>query len=98
MNDTANGLKGGDCTAGQPNGTSTEYEEGIDINQSLLNGGAAGAAPTDGGIASIDPTRLIRDPYNNCKPVYPWNFPRTNTIFGVIHRHVKDSMGVNELG
>ena len=22
---------------------------------------------------------------NGCKPVYPWNFVRTNTIFGVIH-------------
>ena len=87
MHDTGNGLKAGNCTARQPNGTSTEYEEGIDINQSLLNGGAPGAAPTDGGVASIDPTRLIRDPYNNCKPVYPWNFPRTNTIFGVIHRN-----------
>lgn len=85
--DTGNGLKGGNCIAGQPNGTSTEYEEGIDINQSLLNGGAPGAGPTDGGIASIDSTKLIRDPYNNCRPVYPWNFPRTNTIFGVIHKN-----------
>jgi hypothetical protein len=87
VNDTGNGLKGGNCTAGQPNGTRTEYEEGIDLNQSLLNGGAPGAAPTDGGIASIDSTRLIRDPYNNCNPVYPWNFVRTNTIFGVIHEN-----------
>src|SRR4029077_17554317 len=29
--------------------------------------------------------RLIRDPFNNCQPVYSWNFVRTNTIFGVIH-------------
>jgi Type I phosphodiesterase / nucleotide pyrophosphatase len=87
VNDTGNGLKGGNCTAGQPNGTRTEYEEGIDLNQSLLNGGAPGAAPTDGGIASIDSTRLIRDPYKNCNPVYPWNFTRTNTIFGVIHNN-----------
>jgi hypothetical protein len=42
-------------------------------------------APTDGGILSIDPTRLPRDPYNNCAPVYPWNFIRANTIYGVIH-------------
>ncbi len=27
----------------------------------------------------------MRDPFNNCKPVYSWNFIRTNTIFGVIH-------------
>jgi hypothetical protein len=87
VNPTGNGLSGGSCTPGRPNGTSTEYEEGIDINQSLLNGGAPGAAPTDGGIASIDPTRLVRDPYKNCQPVYPWNFVRTNTIFGVIHEN-----------
>jgi len=71
------------CTSGAaPIGTSTEYEEGIDIDQKHLNGGA----PTgDGGINSIKATRLPRDPANNCAPVYPWNFVRTNTIFGVIH-------------
>jgi hypothetical protein len=63
------------------NGTRTEYEEGIDIDQSKLNGGAG-----DGGVASIDPARLIRDPFKNCTPVYPWNFVRTNTIFGVVHQ------------
>ncbi|MBV8810335.1 MAG: alkaline phosphatase family protein [Acidobacteriaceae bacterium] len=86
-NTTGNGLAGGTCRPRQPNGTTTEYEEGIDINQALLNGGAPGAAPTDGGIASIDPTRLIRNPYKDCRPVYPWNFVRTNTIFGVIHQN-----------
>ena len=34
---------------------------------------------------SIDPQRLIRDPKAGCAPVYPWNFVRTNTIFGVVH-------------
>lgn len=82
---TGNGVAAGSCTAGQPNGTRTEYDEGIDIDQTQLNGGAAGASLTDGGIKSIDPARLIRDPYNNCAPVYPWNFVRTNTIFGVVH-------------
>ena len=81
---TGNNNPAGNCIAGQPNGTTTEYEEGIDLNQSLLNGGAPGAGSTDGGIASIDPKKLIRDPYNNCSPVYPWNFVRTNTIFGII--------------
>ncbi len=38
-----------------PTGTTTEYEEGIDIDQTKVNGGAPGAALTDGGIASIDP-------------------------------------------
>jgi type I phosphodiesterase/nucleotide pyrophosphatase len=79
---TGDGVAGGTCTVGVPNGTTTEFDEGIDFDQTKLNGGA----PTgDGGIASIDPARLIRDPYNNCAPVYPWDFVRTNTIFGVIH-------------
>jgi hypothetical protein len=82
---TGNGLAAGSCTSGVPNGTTTEFDEGIDLNQTLLNGGAPGAALTDGGIASIDAARLIRDPLNGCKPVYPWNFVRTNTIFGVVH-------------
>jgi hypothetical protein len=83
---TGNGVAGapGLCTPGAPpTGTTTEYEEGIDIDQSLLNGGAP--AGVDGGIASIDPNKLERDPTRNCAPVYPWNFVRTNTIFGVIH-------------
>jgi hypothetical protein len=84
-NTTGNGVAGGSCSPGVANGTRTEYEEGIDLNKTLLNGGAPGAAAIDGGVTSIDPTRLIRDPMNGCQPVYPWNFVRTNTIFGVIH-------------
>src|SRR5205807_7877981 len=40
---------------------------------------------TDGGVQSINPDSLVRDPFNNYKPDYSWNFVRTNTIFGVIH-------------
>jgi hypothetical protein len=83
---TGNGLGAGPCTPfGAPTGTTTEYEEGIDIDQSKVNGGAPGAALTDGGIASIDPTRLVRDPSRGCKPVWPWEFVRANSIFSVIH-------------
>jgi len=64
----------------------TEYEEGIDIDQTKVNGGAPGAALTDGGIASIDPRRLVRDPRNGCNPVFPWEFVRANSIFSVIHQ------------
>jgi hypothetical protein len=72
---TGNGLAAGPCTPGAaPTGTTSEYEEGIDIAQTKVNGGAPGAALTDGGIASIDPKKLIRDPNKGCSPVYPWNF------------------------
>ena len=84
---TGNGVAAGPCTPGAaPSGTTTEYEEGIDIDQTKLNGGAPGASLTDGGIASIDSRRLPRDPANNCNPVFPWEFVRANSIFSVIHR------------
>jgi hypothetical protein len=83
---TGNGVAGapGLCQAGtRATGTTTEFDEGIDINQLLLNGGAP--AGVDGGRASIDPKKLPRDPAHGCAPVFPWNFVRTNTIFGVVH-------------
>src|SRR6201997_3370690 len=84
---TGNGVQAGPCTPNAtPTGTTTEYEEGIDIDQSMVNGGAPGAALTDGGIASIDPQKLVRDPANGCAPVYPWQFVRANSIFSVIHQ------------
>ena len=82
---TGNGLAAGQCIQGVINGTQTEYEEGDEIDQTMLNGGGP-YAPTDGGVLSIDPNKLVRDPFNGCNPVYPWNFVRTNTIYGVIHK------------
>src|SRR5580700_7928738 len=73
MDTTGNGLLGGPCTSGATSGTSTEYDEGINLNegvgtgaknQMFLNGGAPSG---DGGINSIDATRLVRD--ENCDPV-----------------------------
>ena len=81
---TGNGVAGGNCIANQANGTRTEYEEGVEFDQSKLNGGGPYSL-TDAGIKSIDPTRLPRDPFNGCQPVYPWQFIRTNSIYGVIH-------------
>ena len=86
---TGNGLAAGTCNPGKNNGTQTEYEEGDEINQLLLNGGGPYKSVIDGGVLSIDPTKLVRDPFSRpstCAPVYPWNFIRTNTIFGVIHK------------
>jgi len=84
---TGNGVAAGPCTPyGTPTGTTTEYEEGIDIDQTQLNGGAPGAALIDGGLNSIDSKRLVRDPSKGCAPVYPWEFVRANSIFSVIHQ------------
>ena len=89
---TGNGLAAGNCNPKQNNGTQTEYEEGDEINQLLLNGGANNGTSfsdiIDGGVAALNPMRFVRDPFSTpttCAPVYPWNFIRTNTIYGVIH-------------
>jgi len=92
LNTTGNGNLAGPCIPGVANGTTTEYEEGDEIDQTQLNGGAPGASLTDGGIKAIDPTKFPRDPFvpdaanGGCAPVYPWNFIRANTIYGVIHK------------
>ena len=86
--DTGNGVFAGTCNPGVANGTTTEYEEGVDIDQSKLSGGGPYANPIDGGILSIDPAKLPRDPFSKpgaCRPVYPWQFVRTNSIYGIIH-------------
>ena len=92
LNTTGNGLAGGKCNPELNNGTQTEYEEGVEKNQLLLNGGANNVTTflqiIDGGVAALDPSRFVRDPFSKpttCEPVYPWNFIRTNTIYGVIH-------------
>jgi hypothetical protein len=83
---TGTGLAGGSCTPyGIPAGTTTDYDQGIDYDDTQLNGGAPGAGVTEGGIGSIDPQHLVRNPQAGCAPVYPWDFLRTNTIFGVVH-------------
>jgi hypothetical protein len=83
---TGTGLGAGPCHPKEPpTGTTTDYDQGIDFDDTQLNGGAPGAALTEGGAASIDPQELVRDPAADCAPVYPWEFIRTNTIFGVVH-------------
>ncbi|HKN16139.1 MAG TPA: alkaline phosphatase family protein [Candidatus Sulfotelmatobacter sp.] len=83
---TGTGLAAGPCVPyATPFGTTTDNDQGVDIDDTKLNGGAPGAGLTEGGIASLDPMKLVRDPQNGCAPVYPWNFIRVNTAFGVIH-------------
>jgi hypothetical protein len=84
---TGNGNGPGPCTPGAaPTGFTTEYEEGIDIDQTQVNGGAPGASLTDGTVAAINPQRLPQDPAKGCAPVFPWQFVRANSIFTVIHQ------------
>ena len=53
-------------------GTEVLYDETIDLNLNLLDGGGG-----------IDETHLPRDPNNGCAVVYPHSFLRVNTIFEV---------------
>jgi hypothetical protein len=83
---TGTGLGSGPCTPyGIPTGTTTDNDQGVDLDDTKLNGGAPGAGLTEGGIASLDPQKMSRDPQAGCAPVYPWNFIRVNTVFGVVH-------------
>jgi hypothetical protein len=83
---TGTGLGAGPCTPyATPTGTTTDNDQGVDLDDTKLNGGAPGAGLTEGGIASLDPLKLVRDPQLGCAGVWPWNFIRTNTLFGVIH-------------
>jgi len=54
-------------------GTPMAYDESIDIDLTKLNGGGG-----------INPHFLPRDPNDGCKPVYPHEYLRVNTIFEVV--------------
>ena len=58
---TGTGLAAAPCTPfAIPTGTTTDNDQGIDIDDTKLNGGAPGHALTDGTAASIDPKKLSR--------------------------------------
>jgi hypothetical protein len=68
------GSSGGNCPG--TIGGVVEYDEGIDIDLTQLNGGGG-----------INPAFLPRDPNNNCAPILPHQYIRVNTIFEVIKAH-----------
>lgn len=65
------GSTGGNCPG--TIGGVVEFDEGIDADLTQLNGGGG-----------INPAFLPRDPNNNCKPVYPHQYLRVNTLFEVV--------------
>src|SRR5579883_2036985 len=65
------GMNAGSCPG--TIGTIVELDEGIDNDLTVLNGGGG-----------INPNFLPRDPANNCKPVFPHEYLRVNTIFEVV--------------
>ena len=54
-------------------GTTVAYDESVDLNSTLSNGGGG-----------LDVTALPLDPAHGCSPVFPHQYLRVNTIFEVI--------------
>jgi hypothetical protein len=79
-------VPGSNCKTGP--GTETNLAENIDMNQHSIDGGVnASLTGLNSGVA-IDPNKLPGQSANgHCSPVWPHNFIRTNSIFGVIHKH-----------
>jgi hypothetical protein len=73
---TPYGIPGGANLCPSVVGTAVGFDEEIDNNLMALDGGGG-----------INPDYLPRDPNNGCKPVYPHNFIRVNTVFEVVKKH-----------
>jgi hypothetical protein len=54
-------------------GTAVGFDEEINTDLTGIDGGGG-----------INPNYLTRDPNNGCKPIYPHNFTRVNTMFEVV--------------
>lgn len=82
-----------EVTAGAPTGTEVTYFEALDKDPNSIDAGQ-GLAGLPGSILSmtgqprdvIDPTKLPVDP-TSCKPVYPHQYLKVNTIFEVARAH-----------
>ena len=76
---------GSNCKDGP--GTETALAENLDHDLSFLNGGVPASFTTNSANA-IDPALLPGMLVNGeCQPLWPHNFVRVNTVFGVLHQH-----------
>ncbi len=79
------------CTPGQPLGAPVDFEESIDLNKTSIDAGQ-GLSGLPGSILGmtgqpqtlINPAALPVDP-GTCKPVYPNQYLKVNTVFNVLH-------------
>jgi len=69
---TGTGIPGGANLCPGTVGAALGYDEGVDFDLSRLDAGGG-----------INPAFLPRDPNNGCKPVFPHQYLRVNTIFNV---------------
>jgi hypothetical protein len=69
-------------------GTEMNYAEPLDTDLHMIDGGVPAALTGLNSAVAIDPANLVEQSANGaCRPVWPHNIVRTNTIFAVIHAH-----------
>ena len=74
------------CVTGP--GAETNLAENVDVDLHQIDGGVPAALTGPNSAVAIDPNNLPGQLVNGiCRPVWPHNFVRSNTIFGVIHGH-----------
>jgi hypothetical protein len=74
------------CKSGP--GAETLIAENVVKNQHSIDGGVPASLTGLNSAVAIDPNHLPGQLVSGlCSPVWPHNFVRTNTIFGVIHKH-----------
>ncbi|HEX5347551.1 MAG TPA: alkaline phosphatase family protein [Pseudonocardiaceae bacterium] len=81
------------CPAGAPTGANVEYTETLERNPNSIDAGQ-GLTGLPGSILGmtshpetlIDPAKLPVDP-KTCKPVYPHQYIKVNTIFEIARQH-----------
>jgi hypothetical protein len=78
---TPYGIVGGPTLCPSVIGTQVGFDEEIDYNYLDLHSGKPNGSSARNGI---NPDYLPRDPKNGCRPVYPHDFIRDNTIFNVV--------------
>ena len=77
------------CTSGP--GAETQYAENVDTDLHSIDGGVPASLTGANSAVAIDPTHLPgRLANGRCAPVWPHDFVRTNSVFGIIHgRHLR---------
>jgi hypothetical protein len=74
------------CQSGP--GAEVNLAENTDKNLHSIDGGVTGSLLSLNGAIAIDPNNLPGQKIGGqCVPLWPHNFVRTNTIFGVLHQH-----------
>jgi hypothetical protein len=74
------------CTSGP--GAEVNLAENTEFNLHSIDGGKTGSLTGLNAGVAINPNNLPGQKVSgSCTPLWPHNFIRTNTIFGVLHRH-----------